>query len=55
MELTLDDKERDTLRWALNTAISDLGHEIADTEKQDLREDLKERKRILQAILSRLG
>lgn len=55
MEVTLDEKERDILRWALNTAISELGHEIADTEKQELREDLKERKRVLQAILGRLG
>ena len=55
MQLTLEVKEQEILVWALKTAVSDLGHEIADTESQEYREDLKERKAVLKAILSRLG
>jgi len=54
MQLMLESKEQEILAWALHNAVSELGHEIADTEKQELREDLKERKHVLQEILSRL-
>ena len=54
MQLSLDPKEQEVLAWALKPTVSELGHEIADTEKQELREDLKERKAILQNILKRL-
>lgn len=54
MQLSLDPKEQEILRWALTHAVSELGHEIADTERQELREDLKERKKTLQNILGRL-
>ncbi len=47
-------KEQEILAWALNSMIADLGHEIADTEKHDYREDLKERKSVLQAVLHKL-
>jgi hypothetical protein len=50
----LETKEREVLEWALTHAVSELGHEIADTDSYDFRQDLKERKRILQEILSRL-
>lgn len=55
LQLTLDPRERESLVWALNGAISDLGHEIADTEKHEYRQDLKDRKSVLQAILHKLG
>ncbi len=55
MQITLDVREQDFLAWALNGTISDLGHEIADTEKHEYRQDLKERKSVLQAVLERLG
>ena len=54
MQLILEPKEQEILAWALKSAISDLGMEIADTEKQELREDLKERKKILLAIAERI-
>ncbi len=54
MQLRLEDKEQEVLVWALTHTVSELGHEIADTDKFDFRQDLKERKRILQEILSRL-
>lgn len=55
MQLTLDPKEQDILAWALKAAVSDLGAEIADTENQEIREDLKGRKAVLISILNRLG
>lgn len=55
MQLMLEPQEREILVWALRNTVSELGHEISDTEKQELREDLKQRKSVLQNILSRLG
>ena len=55
MQLILQPQEQEVLVWALQATVSDLGAEIADTENQEFREDLKERKAVLQEILSRLG
>jgi len=55
MQLMLEGKEQEILAWVLTSAISDLGHEIAYTENYEFRQHLKERKRILQEILSRLN
>jgi hypothetical protein len=55
MELALGPTEQEILVWALQGTISDLGAEIADTENQEFREDLKGRKAVLLKILSRLG
>lgn len=55
MHLMLEIKEQEILAWALKGTISDLGHEIADTENQEFREDLKDRKAVLMTILNRLG
>ena len=54
MLLQLADKEHEILAWALKSAIGDLGHEIADTENHELRQDLKERKTVLMDLLKRL-
>jgi hypothetical protein len=51
----LEAKEQEILVSALTHTVSDLGHEIADTDNYDFRQDLKERKRILQEILRRLN
>lgn len=53
-QLSLEANERDVLIWALQSAVSDLGAEIADTENQEFRNDLKGRKAVLQNILQRL-
>lgn len=53
-QLSLELNEQDILIWALQGAVSDLGGEIADTENQEFREDLKQRKTVLQNILRRL-
>ena len=55
VQLSLEAKEKEILIWALRSAVSDLGAEIADTENQEYREDLKERKAVLQTVLQRLG
>lgn len=52
--LLLELNEQDILIWALQSTVSDLGAEIADTENQEFREDLKHRKFVLQNILLRL-
>ena len=39
MELILDTKEQEILTSALTSAISDLGPEIAHTEKYELRQE----------------
>ncbi len=52
--LLLELNEQDILIWALQSTVSDLGAEIADTENQEFREDLKHRKVVLQNILLRL-
>jgi hypothetical protein len=54
VQLSLEPNESHILIWALESAVSDLGAEITDTESQEFREDLKERKAVLQTILSRL-
>lgn len=53
-QLSLEPNEQDILIWALQGTVSDLGGEIADTENQEFREDLKQRKTVLQSILRRL-
>jgi hypothetical protein len=53
-QLSLEPNEQEILIWALQSAVSDLGAEIADTENQEFREDLKERKTVLRNILRRL-
>lgn len=54
VQLALQPNEKETLVWTLQSTISDLGAEIAETENQELREDLKERKAVLMGILARL-
>ncbi len=54
LNLSLETKEQAILAWALKSAVSDLGAEIADTENMEFRLDLKERKAVLQTILKRL-
>jgi len=53
-QLSLELNEQEILIWAIQSAVSDLGAEIADTENQEFREDLKYRKTVLRNILQRL-
>lgn len=54
LNLSLEPKEQEILGWALKSAVSDLGTEIADTENMEFRQDLKDRKAVLQSILRQL-
>ena len=54
LNISLEPKEQEILAWALKSAVSDLGTEIADTENIEFRQDLKERKAVLQIIIRRL-
>ncbi len=55
MEITLSPTETAILRETLSADVSDLGMEIADTDRKDFRDTLKERKRVLLDILQKLG
>jgi hypothetical protein len=51
MQSSLEPNEQEILVWALQSAVSDLGGEIADTENQEYGEGLKERKAVLRDLL----
>ena len=54
LNISLEPREQEILAWALKSAVSDLGSEIADTENMEFRQDLKQRKAILLAIIGQL-
>lgn len=51
IELDLTPEEAETLRQVLDSYLSDLRMEIADTDRQDFREMLKERKGVILKVL----
>lgn len=55
LNVDLTSSEAATLREVLETAISDLGMEIAGTDSQDFRERLKERREVLRKVLDGLS
>lgn len=54
VHLTLTDEEAGTLKKALETYLSDLRMEIADTDAQDFRENLKQEKSVITRLLEQL-
>lgn len=52
--LSLDDKDREILVFVLDSYLSDLRMEIADTDRFEFREMLKERKAVLVRVLDAL-
>ena len=54
LNISLEPREQEILAWALKSAVSDLGAEIADTESMEFRQDLKQRKAILLGIIGQL-
>ncbi len=54
VRLELNQEERDVLRDTLESFLSDLRYEIANTDAQDYREQLKQRKAILERIVTTL-
>ncbi|HWC06871.1 MAG TPA: hypothetical protein VG799_06445 [Gemmatimonadota bacterium] len=55
IQLDLDDQDRETLVTVLKSYLSDLRMEIADTDRQDFRDMLKERKGVIGKVLTALG
>lgn len=53
--IELDERQLAALREVLESAVSELGGEIAATEAAAYREQLKERKALLASILEALG
>jgi hypothetical protein len=54
LELKLSSAEQQLVVEVLDAAIADLGMEISDTDLQDYREMLKERKQTLLKVVGRL-
>jgi len=52
IHLDLDKLERETLMGTLQSYLSDLSSEIADTDRFEFREELKARRDVLNKILS---
>jgi hypothetical protein len=55
MRVDLSIEEKRILHSVLESTLSDLRMEIADTDSQDFREMLKARKAVLQKVLEALG
>jgi len=55
VHLTLEPTEAEVLRLVLESYLSDLRMEIADTDSMDFREKLKARKRVLRSIVNMLA
>lgn len=55
MNLDLSPAEQAILREVLESAVSDLGTEISGTDAKDYRDDLKDRREVLQKVLAALG
>jgi hypothetical protein len=53
-ELILTDKEKETLILVLESNLSDLSVEIADTDRMNFRNQLKARRDVMQKILDAL-
>jgi hypothetical protein len=55
VRVDLTAEEMDVLHNLLSNYVSDLRMEIADTDRQDFREMIKQRKEILQKVIDALG
>lgn len=54
IHLQLDENEKEALSSALKSYLSDLSYEIANTDKQSFRDELKTRRDLLQKVLNTL-
>jgi LPS O-antigen subunit length determinant protein (WzzB/FepE family) len=54
IRIELTDAEAKTLQDVLDSYLSDLRMEIADTDSRDFRENLKARKKVLEDVIGRL-
>lgn len=54
IQITLSDEEAGSLKNVLESYLSDLRMEIADTEQMDFRDSLKRQEEFLNGLLARL-
>ncbi len=54
-QLELDANEASLLKETLDSTVSELGYEIADTDSKDYRDKLKAKQAQLKAIAEKLG
>lgn len=54
IQLDLNPQEQEVLKEALESYVSDLRMEIADTDQQDYREKLKHRRDVLDKVVAAL-
>jgi hypothetical protein len=54
-QLELDAKEAVTLKETLESAVSELGYEIANTDAKDFRDQLKQKRDVLQRLVGQLS
>ena len=54
VRIELTEAQAELLRDVLEIDVSDLGMEIADTDRKDFRDRLKARREMLQAVLAKL-
>jgi hypothetical protein len=54
-ELTLTDKEEDMLKGILESYLSDLRMEVADTDRKGYRDELKVEEVFLKELISKLS
>lgn len=54
ISLDLDQEERELLKNLLENLLSDIRMEVADTDRMDFREKLKEQKRVLNKTIEAL-
>ncbi len=55
IQISLTDDEASILKQTLATYLSDLRMEIADTDQQEFREQLKSEEAVLKKILGEIG
>ena len=55
LELDLNEEEQSILKMVLESYLSDLRMEIADTDSYDFRQGLKERKAVLIKVIEALA
>ena len=55
LTLNLSPAEQAVLREVLEEAASDLATEISGTDSKDFRDDLKDRREVLQKVIAALG
>ena len=53
-QLTLSSEEREALLETLQSVLSDLRYEIADTDSHDFKEGLKSKKHLLENVVENL-